>query len=456
MEVSENKLTLDFTNSKLPIYEVTLGVSKLKDYSGNILNSEEVKVVPILDTNPPEVVGLDVSQDGKSITVYFNKNVKGNNRNGYDIRDEKNNRVSIGSIEGSGRVFTLNFGRPLPAGTNTITIENIVDNTSLENKLIPYMQEIYMKDVEVPKVLSYSGKGNTILLRFSKEMDIDSLYDTNNYVIKFNNQYMYLPEETDFIPLEDELTYMLYLPVEIGGKKVDIGKSGNLVELEIRGLKAINDMLIEPVKLSFDSTTEGKATVKSAELIDSNTIVVTFDQPIIDASSSDFSVPGRTVVDVYVDFNETVILYLKESDETHIEGNLSIKSTNSIETFLGSNAKGASIEILDKVAPRIKASTGILSSSGRYIYLPFTEGLKAEIESLFKQDIIIEVLGQGILDSSKYSTDLDINNTRIRIRIDSDIVAPDVYIVRLVDDPKYIMDEMGNIVEYDGIEYFTK
>lgn len=453
--VTESKLILDFSNNKLPTYEVTISINKVKDYSGNVLNNQEAKVNPIIDATSPEVVGLDVSSDGKTITINFSKNVKGNNRNSYDIRDEKNNKISIARIEGSGRVYKIILGNPLPAGTNTITIDNIVDTTALENKLIPYKQEIYMKDVEVPKITSYAGKDNMILLRFSKEMDIDTLYNTSNYVIKFNNQYTYLPEETDFSPLEDELTYILYLPSEIDGKKVEIGKSGNLVEMDIRGIKGINGVMMNPITLTFDSTTDGKATMKSAELVEPGTIVVTFDQPIVDASTSDFSISGMTIMDVYVDFSENVTLYLKDDDETYIEGKLSIKTTNSIETHLGANAKATSISIVDKVAPRIDAESGELNLTGRYIYLPFTEELKKEIDSLFKEDLIIEALGEGILDRSKYSTELDTTGKKIRIRIADSVNLSNGFIVRLVDNPKYIMDKMGNIIQYDGNEYYA-
>jgi len=455
IKAAENKLFLDFSSNKLPTSEVTISINKVRDYSGNTLNNEEVKVKPILDTTAPEVVGLDVSNDGKTITVYFSKNVKGNNRNSYDLRDERNNRIPIGRIEGSGRVFKIILANPLPAGTNTITIDNIVDTTALENRLIPYRQEIFMKDVEVPRITSYAGKDNMILLRFSKEMDIDTVFNTSNYVIKFNNQYAYLPEETDFSPLEDDLTYILYLPSEIDGKKVEIGKSGNLVELDIRGLKGVNGVMMNPVTLTFDSTTDGKANMKSAELVEPGTIVVAFDQPIVDASASDFSIPGMTIIDVYVDFSEKVVLYLYEENKTYIEGSLTIKTTNSIETHLGANAKASSIGIVDRVPPRIDAESGELTLTGRYIYLPFTEKLKKEIDMLYKEDLIIEVLGEGILDKSKYSTELDTTGTKIRIKIANDVNISNGLIVRLVDNPKYIMDNMGNIVQYDGNKYYT-
>ncbi len=67
--------------------------------------------------------------------------------------------------------------------------------------------------------------------------------------------------------------------------------------------------------------------------------------------------------------------------------------------------------------------------------------------SLFKRDLVIEAYGDKVLDQSDFSTELDSTGTTILIKVDSSIKAPDGYLVRLVDEPKYIMDKGGNVVE---------
>ncbi|MBZ2174965.1 S-layer homology domain-containing protein [Schnuerera sp. xch1] len=455
IEVINNKVILNFSGKELPTYEITIYIDNLEDYSGNELEDEEVEVEPVLDTTAPEVIGLNVSKDGKTITIYYSKNVNAKNRSYYDLRDEDNEKIYIRNVDGSGREYKIYLSNPLPAGTNTITIDDVVDTTTLENTIKTYTQDIYMEDVEIPKIVSYSGHGNEIILRFSKEMDASTISEHSNYLIKFDNDYMYLPSETEFNELYNEKTYIITLPDEINGEEVNIGENDNVEELDVRGLTGINGILIEPEILKFDDTTEGEAVVKSAELTESDTIIATFDQPILDASEDDFKVTDRTVRNVKTDGTEEVEIRLDNDDETTIDGKLTIKSKNSIVTYLESSAKADSIDVIDKVRPRIDSKSGNLSSSGRTIYLPFTEELDDDSASLFERDLIVEAIGEEILDISDYSTTLDTSDTEIRITISKSVDA-DEYSIRLVDDPKYIMDTGGNVVEYDDYEYFTR
>ncbi|MCF6463458.1 S-layer homology domain-containing protein [Clostridium sp. Cult1] len=456
VKVSNDKVILDFSGNRLPTREVVLYIDSVKDYSDNKLRNEEIEIEPVVDTTNPEVVGLTVAEDGKSITVYYSKNVDAKNRNYYDIRDEKGKIVYIRSVEGSGREYKINLSTHLPIGNNSITIQGVEDTTALRNSLITYTQDIYMDDVEAPKVVSHSGTDNKITLLFNKDMDPSTVEDRGNYLIDFEGKYIYLPHGTEFEQIYDGKTYIITLPEEIDGKKVNIGGSRNISELEVRGLKSTNGMLIEPVKLKFDGRNQGDAVVKEAKLTEPDTIVVKFNQPILYASARDFSVPGKTIYDVRYNDTEEVVITLDDRDVTTIDGKLSVRSNNSIETILNTRAKADYITVKDEVKPQISARRGSLSVSGKIIYLPFTEKLDKEVETLFKDDLIVEVLGDGILDRSKYSTVLDTDGSTIKIIIDSNIKAPDGYSIRLKDNPKYIMDTSGNVVEYDGYEYYTR
>ncbi|MCF6465010.1 S-layer homology domain-containing protein [Clostridium sp. Cult2] len=453
VKVLNDKVILDYSGNKLPNYEITFYIYSVGDYSDNKLKYEETKIKPVLDTTNPEVVGLSVSEDGKTITVYYSKNVVAGNRAYYDIKDEKGNKIYIRSIEGSGREYRINLNNHLPIGTNTITIQGVVDTTTVKNPLITYTQNIYMDDVEEPTIVSHSGKGNEIILRFSKDMDPATIEDNLNYLLKLGERLEYLPSGTEFSLLFDGKTYVITLPEEINGKKVDIGRAGNITELDIRGLKGVNGVTMKPVTLKFDGTNQGETIVKEARLIEPDTLIVKFDQPILYASKDDFSVSGRTIYDVTGDGSEEVIITLDDKDVTTIDGKLTIKDRNSIETILETKAKADSITVKDEVKPRIGANSGRLSTSGRIIYLPFTEKLESRVATLFKDDLIVEALGKGVLDRSEYSTSLDNNNIIISI---SGTINPDGYSIRLKENPKYIMDTSGNVVEYDGYDYYTR
>lgn len=456
VQVLNDKVILNYSGSILPNYEISLFAENVADYSGNKLKSEEVKVKPVIDMTNPEVVNLVVSPDGKSITVYFSKNVDGRNRAYYNIKDKDNRTVYIRSIEGSGRIYTINLNTALPIGTNTITIEGVVDTTTLKNRLITYSQQIYMDDVEEPEIISYSAKDNKITLMFSKEMDLSTVENRENYLMDFGGVYNYLPIGTEFNPVYDGKTYIIILPEEIDGKKVNIGSTGNIKKIDVSRLKAANGISIAPTTLTFDNSNQGQAIVKKAELIEPNTIKVIFDQPIVYASTDDFAVAGRTVAGIDFDGTNEVVIYLNDRNETTINGNLTIKDKNSIQTFLGIGAKAESIIIGDKIPPRISSESRKLTLSGRTIYLPFTEKLEPKMLELFKRDLIIDVLGKEILDDSDYSISLDTTGTILRISVNSSVAAPNGYSVRLVKEPKYIMDMSGNIVEFDGYDYYAE
>ncbi|HSH35203.1 Ig-like domain-containing protein, partial [Schnuerera sp.] len=456
VKVQNDKVILDYSGKTLPTHEITMYIDSVKDYSDNRLRNEEIKIKPVLDTTNPEVIGLTVAEDGKSITVYYSKNVNARQRTYYDIKDEKGNKVYIRSVEGSGREYKVNLNAPLPIGANTITIKDVEDTTTMKNRLISYTQDIYMDDVEIPKIVSHSGNDNQITLLFSKDMDPATVEDRGNYLLEFDGRYMYLPTGTEFSQVYDGKTYIITLPEEIDRKKVDIGRRGNIEEIEVRGLKATNGVLIEPEKLKFDGSNQGDALVKEARLIEPDTIIVVFDQPILYASEDDFSVSGRTIYDVRRDGSEEVEITLDNKDVTTIDGKLTVKDRNSIETILETKAKPDSITVKDEVKPRINASSGRLSTRGNIIYLPFTEKLESRVATLFGDDLIVEALGEGILDRTKYSTSLDTDGSTIRITINSKVDAPDGYSIRLEDEPKYIMDTSGNIVEYDGYDYYTR
>ena len=313
-----------------------------------------------------------------------------------------------------------------------------------------------MDDVEKPKIVSHSGKDREIMLLFSKEMDPTTITNYENYIINFDGKRDYLPKDTEFELIYDDKAWIIELPEKIDGQKVDIGRYGNIREIEISGLRADNGVLIAPTTLAFDGSNQGEAKAIKAELIESDTIKVEFDQPILSADPDDFSLSDRRIYDVIVDGSTEINLILNRRDETGIDNDLNIRRGNSIETILEAVVKSGYISIVDKVPPTIEPDIDTLRLNKYTIELPFTEKLEKEVASLFKKDLIIEAYGEKILDQSDFSTELDSTGSTILIKVDSSIKAPDGYIVRLVDHPKYIMDKDGNVVEPSFYDYFTR
>jgi hypothetical protein len=314
-----------------------------------------------------------------------------------------------------------------------------------------------MDDIEKPTIVSHSGSDRDIMLLLSKEMDMETITNPENYLINIKGNWTYLPKDTEFDLIYDGKTLLMKLPEKIDGKTVNVGRLDNIREMQIAGLKSINGALINPVTIKFDGSNQGEAKAEKAELIEPDTIKVTFNQPIHSASEDDFSISGRrTIYDVMVDGSREVLLILNNRDETTIDGRLEINRRNSIGTILNTGVKSGYVSITDKVSPRITDNTDKLYISDNTIELPFTEELEDKVSALFKKDLIVEAIGEGILDESDYETSLDKYNSTIKITIKSSVKAPYGYSVKLVNEPKYIMDTSGNIVEPSNYDYYTR
>lgn len=453
--VSGEEVILDFSNNPLsPNTQTTIYVNGVADYSGNKVKNIETKVVPTIDLSAPEVINISVSQDGREITVFYNKNVIGNNKNFYTIRDKDNRPVSIKEITGSGREYKIVLFQPLPVGTNTLIIQGVYDTTALKNVITPYTKTIDMKDLTAPKITSYSGKDSQIILQFSKPMDVQTLENRDNYIITFGNIRTYLPLDTGFVKYNDGKMLIIELPPVIDGKEVKVGTSGNLTEIQVTGLKDLSGNLIFPEILRFSSSTSlrGKAIDYyvekpgyQASLVSENEIKIRFDQPIVQARIDDFSISGRTINDVVVDNSEVVTLYLNDSYNTAAPTSLSIKSTNSMKTMINLDVQGGGINVLDEVAPMVKDFKQISSSK---FELSFTEDLDSRLESSFAQDLMVMVNGQS---TNRFSTKLKTgDHSTIVITVDN-VNGP--VSIEILNNPQYIMDTSGNRTISSGPYY---
>lgn len=464
-----NKAYVDFTNNKLNYSENTIYVENISDYSNNKMKSDEVKVTPVLDKTSPEVVSYTVADDGRSIKVYFSKNVDGKNRNNYTITNKSTKNVSIRDIQGSGREYTISLYNVLPAGENTLSIQGVMDTTPIKNPMIPFSTVIDMKDVEKPKIVSSIGYGNNIVIEFSKPMDFATVSNPQNYFITFNNVVMFIPQSTYFTPSNDGKTVTMLLPEEINNKKVMVGTANNLTSMDIWGLKDITGNDTDPlqIKLRFDGEASGKAKAidyyndqpgKQGILSEEDIIRVRFSIPVVQADKSDFTINGRTISSVSVDNSNEVILYLDGSENTGIP-TLSIKSTNSMKTYIETGVVGGTINLIDEVAPRVKSHTGYLNTSSSNILLPFTEKLESAGASLYGRDLEITRISDGELlkEGTDYTTSLDNDQSILRITIRTGNINSG-YSVRLLEnsngEANYIRDAQGNLATTYG-EYFT-
>lgn len=467
-----NKAYLEFKNNKLQYRENTIYVEDVSDYSGNKIKLSNISVTPIIDKTEPEVLSYKVAEDGKSITVYYSKNVRGTNKSNYSIKDKNDKTVYIRSIEGSDREYTIYLPNPLPVGENTLTITGVEDTTTLKNRVIPFEAIIDMEDVEKPKVVTHTGYANNIVIEFSKEMDMSTVQDTKNYYIHFDGKIEYLPSSSLITSSNDNKTFTILLPDKINGKKVTIGD--NLTSIEARGLKDIVGNDTDPLllKLEFDKNTSGKAKAvdyynsipgKQGVLVDENTVKIKFNIPIVQADRDDFSISGREIEGVEVDGTHEITLYLDYEDKTSIDdGNLVIKNNNDMKTYIDTDVEGMKINLVDEVAPRVIYGLDTLYTRGNIIELPFTEELESEGAALYRRDLEVVREEDGyVLNEDEYSTSLKSNDKSIiQISINKRDISSR-YSIRIKGESQsdinstYIRDKAGNLILDSGSYYLS-
>lgn len=110
-----------------------------------------------------------------------------------------------------------------------------------------------MDDVEKPKIINHFGKDREIMLLFNKEMDPATVTNYENYIINFGGPLDYLPKDSGFELIYDDKTWTIKLPKKVDGKTV------------------------------------------KAELIESDTVEVEFNQPTHSASRDNFSILSYSI-----------------------------------------------------------------------------------------------------------------------------------------------------------------
>ncbi|WP_291578862.1 cell wall-binding repeat-containing protein [Clostridium sp. UBA6640] len=452
-KLSGSKYEFYFSTSanRLPGYETTMYIDYVEDYSGNRIRENTVKVKPELDQTKPEVKNVTLSPDRKQITVFFNKNMHDDSQNTkyFTIKDEKDNGVPIKGAkftDGDRKIITIELYNELPHGKNIIKISGLRDATQNQNLIKDYSKEIVVRDTTPPTLESISsdGRTRTIVLTFSKKMDISTLESTSSYLIKFNGIMIPLPEDTNITPIQGGKGVRLILPEEIDNQYVNF--EGNLTEIQLTTLKDEAGNILKDYMVKKPVLKESKAKVaniysedvKNGNAIteDKRTIKVKFDQTIQSASKNDFklNLKGVEIQDVIT--NDSSIVTIKTdrdmpTDTQDLTGNdliLRINDGNSIRTSAGSGVDNSNkVKIVDKTAPEVpedkrEYSVDIANSSRAEVWMPFSEELNRENPALFAHDLIItSSLDEKVrlTPTIDYTTSLSSDGKTIKVLIKS-------------------------------------
>jgi len=200
-----NKYAFTFeADDALPVYETTLYITGVKDYSGNTMADAEKAVKPSIDDSRPVVRSVEVD-DSKTITVKFSKPVNTDksgddsykdsalNSNNYKITDSDDNKQAISDIaaKDSNKVIEITLGKALDETEDyTIKISGIKDRNKYANYMVDYTESLGVKGINSPELtgvaIQHSGDDHTIYLYFSKDMDLDTVSNADNYLVEID------------------------------------------------------------------------------------------------------------------------------------------------------------------------------------------------------------------------------------------------------------------------------
>ena len=497
--LADNKYKFTFsTENTLPTGTVDIFVEGVKDYSGNeIAKDTKVSVKPEIDQTRPEVRKVSANNAAATeIKVTFSKTINeasakvlGN----YTVTDSKGKVVSVSDAKldpNDSKSVIVTLYRGLTVGENTVVVKNVKDATKLQNTMLDFTGKVVKADGEAPEFESaVNTAGRQVVLKFDKKMDIDTLTNYSNYLVRIDGTLQTLtPAIADISVLQDSTAVVITFVETISDKEVVLasgtGASGktNVNELTVLGLKDTAGNLLKefsengvgpitnivPLHVDtrvaltdFDSVDHAG---KVAELVDTKSIEVKFDTGINSAESGAFvaKVDGSPVVieDVVVDGSSTVTLKFKNALKTDANG-LTIdvdytklvniagnKGVNPVVGGVVTLDQIASGNLLDSVAPTPVLAAGETEYhvDGNKIVISYSEGITAvgaAHQNLRDTDFTVTRISNNTKLKPETEFDAVVVGNTIEITLNDTRTAATAYTVS-VKDANYFLDASGN------------
>ncbi|MCM3000731.1 S-layer homology domain-containing protein [Paenibacillus cellulositrophicus] len=405
-QLADNKFRFDFgADRALPTGAVSVFVEGVKDYSGNeIAKDTSVVVTPVIDQTRPEVSNVS-AENARQIKVSFSKAVNKESAEktaNYTVKDKDGKAVSVKKAtrdEKDNKVVYVDLYTDLSVGNNTLTIQNVKDDTRLQNTLLDYTGTVTLADKNAPTIDSSSvnTQQRKVFVKFNKKMDIESLTTYSNYLVEIDNKAVALTSNiADITPQQDGSAVTITFADSINGKIVNLtgGIGGtnytNISKLTIMGLKdATGNVLKEFTdnagKNAIDLTKDTVVGLGDKfELVDRKTVKVKFNSGIYSYSSGAFVNEGTNapqVSGVDVDGTSTVTLHFSKDLKT--DG-----SDLNLKVYLA----------------RLTTSAGNVAGSGEVTVTKNTPGFKDSIAPvLADSDAAFPVTGDGNAFAIKFS-----------------------------------------------------
>lgn len=485
--IADNKYKFFFKDGNtLPTGKVDIHVEGVKDFSDNqIAKDTKVTVTPEIDQTRPEVKKVTVT-DARVIKVTFSKAL-----NSTSVEDVKNYTVlnkdgKVVSVQNAkldpndSKTVIINLYSDLSTGENKLTIKNLKDATKLQNTMLDYSDKIVRGDKDAPEFDSkvVNTKERRVVLTFNKKMNVDTLVDYSNYLVKVDGKLQTLSSDlADISVMQDGTTVVITFAETIDGKTVDFVNAGsgkaNVSELQVLGVKDVAGNLLK--EFADTTTGTGKNIIKldkstdlaladinskdyadmKAELVDKNTIKVKLNAGVKSASTGAFSyeIAGvEQVKDVEIDGTSTVKVKFKDGVLGTSAADLNLKvDFTKLVTLAGNTPEGTdyikvtstSTNLLDSVKPEI-TDKGVYEVDGNKITINYSEALKLDEIAADNQDLIdADFLITRVSDNKELNVaqyDVAVDGKKLVIKLSDARKVDTSYKVSVKESAKYVID----------------
>lgn len=406
-QLADNKFRFDFgADRALPTGAVSVFVEGVKDYSGNeIAKDTSVVVNPVIDQTRPEVSNV-TADDARTIKVTFSKAVNKETAEkvaNYTVKDKDGKAISVKSATrdlNDNKVVRVSLYTDLSVGNNTLTIQNVKDDTRLQNTLLDYSGTVTLADKNAPEIDSsaVNTQQRRVVVKFNKKMDVESLTNYSNYLVIIDNKIQPLTQSiADITPLQDASAVAITFADSINGKTVVLTDQAaaqgytSISKLQILAVRDANGNVLKEF-----TTNQGIVDLKQStqvklgdkvELVDRRTVKVKFSNGIYSyAGNAIVNAAGNPAVSsIDVDGTSTVTVHFN-SDLNTDGSNLDLTVYLDRLTTTAGNVAGGAADTLnitnktagftDSVAPVVDTDKKFAVTGNSFV-IPFSEGIKS-------------------------------------------------------------------------------
>ncbi len=404
-QLADNKFRFDFgADRALPTGAVSVFVEGVKDYSGNeIAKDTSVVVNPVIDQTRPEVSTVS-AENARLIKVTFSKavNEESAEKNAnYTLKDKDGKAITVKSAERDNndhKVVYVSLYTDLSVGNNTLTIQNVKDDTRLQNTLLDYTGTVSLADKNAPTIDSstVNTQQRRVVVKFNKKMDVETLTNYSNYLVQIDDKIQPLTSSiADISPLQDGSAVAITFADSINGKYVKLatgtGAAGytNISQLRILAVKDTNGNVLKEFTNNGGTINLDKDTVvglgDKVELVDKRTVKIKFNAGIYSYTRDAITnAAGKPVVSsIDVDGTSTVTVHFS-SDLATDGSDLDLTvNLNQLTTTAGNVAGVGSIPVnnttnfTDSVKPEVNTDVKFAKVDDNSFVIPFSENVKA-------------------------------------------------------------------------------